>query len=216
MSAIDEYGHLWDGSEPGWRLQQTDFSVHHITFRFPVEGPTHTDVVALRGLLDELRDKPMQEIWSELRGCRFLASIRGGVGHTTRCANSMALPSKNRRNIHVDDIHYHWQFNSFRRLENDAFVVIQHASGVGPKLRIQWVGLIQPQNVRAAIQFAASLGWSHDVGDDIEIGVDSFAEPATFHQCPDDAGRYWFFDKWFGENPDRIFNSPMPGFKSET
>jgi len=68
MPGIDEYRYLWDGSEPGWRLRETDFTVHYISFCFGECGPSKADVLALRRLLDEFRDRPMHEVWNQLRG----------------------------------------------------------------------------------------------------------------------------------------------------
>ena len=122
----------------------------------------------------------------------------------------MAIPSKKRKRIDVNGTVYHYSIG--RRL-NDAHTVVQHASGSGPKILIQWVGLIVPRHVRSAIEHALSLGWKHDSGSDLEFGCDSFADPIEFHTRPDNASQYWFFDQWFADNPDRVFNSPMPGFK---
>ena len=122
----------------------------------------------------------------------------------------MTLPSKHRKHIEVAGVAYHYHFSPFRRHDN-GYVAVQLASGSGSKLLIQWVGLIVPRHVRAAIEYGAARGWRHDAGEDFEFGCDSFADPVEFHAKPTNAGRQWFFDQWFADHPDRIFNSPMPG-----
>jgi len=128
----------------------------------------------------------------------------------------MSLPSKHRKLITVNDVKYHYHFNPFRRLERDAYVVIQHASGEGPKLLIQWVGLVVPRHIRSAVEYAISVGWNNSKGDDFEFGCDSFSEPISFHERPSKASRYWFFDQWFADHPDHLFNSPLIGYKADS
>lgn len=67
MCTIDEYRHLWDGSEPGWKLHRVHCTVWRMTFRFSDSGPTGSEVLSLRRLLDAFRDQPMTEVWAQLR-----------------------------------------------------------------------------------------------------------------------------------------------------
>jgi hypothetical protein len=66
--SIDEFRHMWDGTEPGWTLHHIDHVVWSITFHFLESGPTPKETLALRKLLDEFRDRPMSEVLQQLRG----------------------------------------------------------------------------------------------------------------------------------------------------
>jgi hypothetical protein len=59
---------MWDGSEPGWTLHHYHRSESTITFEFLESGPTSSEILALKKLLDEFRDRPMSEVFQELRG----------------------------------------------------------------------------------------------------------------------------------------------------
>ena len=65
---LDEYRHLWDGSEPGWTLHRFDRIVWSITFSFAANGPSQSDIIALRKLLPALRAQPLSQVLAELRG----------------------------------------------------------------------------------------------------------------------------------------------------
>lgn len=120
----------------------------------------------------------------------------------------MTLPKKNRRDIVVDGHTYHWQFDPFRLCGNDSFVCVQDASGRGPLLKMQWVGIALPNHIEAAIRFAHANGWRHDGTNILEIGADSNADPVTFRMKPDGAPRYWFYDDYYGEFSPRNPNNP--------
>ena len=122
---------------------------------------------------------------------------------------SMALPSKNRRLITVDDRRYYWVFDPFRLAGNDAYIAVQDADGSGRKLFLRWIGLALPRFVREAIRFAIAHGWSPEGESDLEIGCDSFADPTRFYLKPEGAGQHWFHDWWLEQNPGRIFLTPM-------
>jgi len=66
--SLDDYAHLWDGTETGWKLHHYDRKEWLVTFRFFSDGPTLEEIRKLRGLLDEFRDTPMSEVWKRLRG----------------------------------------------------------------------------------------------------------------------------------------------------
>ena len=65
---LDEYRHLWDGSEPGWTLHRFDRVVWRITFSFPANGPSQSDILALRKLLPAFRAQPISQVLAHLRG----------------------------------------------------------------------------------------------------------------------------------------------------
>lgn len=66
--SVDDYRYLWDGSEPGWTLQRFDRTAWSVSFDFPETGPTQASILALRKLLDELRDVPLPQVLRQLRG----------------------------------------------------------------------------------------------------------------------------------------------------
>jgi hypothetical protein len=70
MSQLDEYRHLWDGSEPGWTLVRVDRVVWRLVFEFGESGPTQLEIASLRTLLDEFRDIPLSTVWKRLKGLR--------------------------------------------------------------------------------------------------------------------------------------------------
>ena len=65
---LDEYRHLWDGSEPGWTLHRFDRIVWRITFNFAPDGAAQSDLIALRKLLPALRAQPISNVVASLRG----------------------------------------------------------------------------------------------------------------------------------------------------
>jgi hypothetical protein len=68
MPTIDDFQHLWNGSEPGWKLQRIHRMCWRLTSRFSLSGPTGSEVLSLRRLLDGFRDVPMKDVWHDLRG----------------------------------------------------------------------------------------------------------------------------------------------------
>lgn len=66
--SIDEFSHLWDGSESGWTLYHYNRMEWEVTFHFSDDGPTLTEVAAMRDTLDDFRDQPVRSIWDKLRG----------------------------------------------------------------------------------------------------------------------------------------------------
>jgi hypothetical protein len=120
----------------------------------------------------------------------------------------MTLPKKNRRNIVVDGHAYHWQFDPFRLWGNDSFVCVQDATGRGPLLKMQWVGIALPKHIEAAIRFAKLNGWRPDGANICEIGADSNFDPVTFRMKPNGASRYWFYDDYYGVYSPRNPHNP--------
>jgi hypothetical protein len=73
----------------------------------------------------------------------------------------MSLPRRNRRNVTVHDVHFHWVKGS-RGDNGRGVVTVQHANGTGSKLMIDPYGRISDNEVPDAIRFAASSGWKPD------------------------------------------------------
>ena len=48
--SLDEYRHLWDGSESGWTLHRVDHVVWSVSFSFSETGPSQSEILALRKL----------------------------------------------------------------------------------------------------------------------------------------------------------------------
>ena len=70
IDPVDRSRHLWDGSEPGWKLCYVELIVWGITIQFASSGPSLREIAAMRKLLDEFRDKPASEVLDRLRGVR--------------------------------------------------------------------------------------------------------------------------------------------------
>jgi hypothetical protein len=66
--SIDEFRHLWDGSETGWTLHHYNRMEWTVTFQFGNDGPTLGEISAMRETLDHLRNQPVKSIWNKLRG----------------------------------------------------------------------------------------------------------------------------------------------------
>lgn len=121
---------------------------------------------------------------------------------------SLTLPKKNRRDIVVDGHSYHWQFHPLRLQGKDSFICVQDASGRGPLLKIQWLGIALPNHVETAIRYAIKNGWVSSGTGIIEIGANTVDEPITFRIKPDGASRYWYYDDFYGEYSPRNPNNP--------
>lgn len=66
---IAKFKHMWDGSEPGWKLIQYDTDVFLVEFNFADAGPTRSDIPALIELVGMLPNESEDEMWERLRGC---------------------------------------------------------------------------------------------------------------------------------------------------
>ena len=66
---LESLSYLWDGSETGWTLQVTRSRTSRVTFVFSEAGPSSREVIALRQLLPEFRDRPTSEVWARLKRC---------------------------------------------------------------------------------------------------------------------------------------------------
>ncbi len=70
----------------------------------------------------------------------------------------MTLPKRNRRNTHINGIHYHWVKGACGD-NGRGVVTVQHANGNGAKLMIDPFGQIRDHEVPDVIRFAISAGW---------------------------------------------------------
>jgi hypothetical protein len=66
--SLDEFSHLWDGTDPDWSLNRFDRVNWVITFHIAESGPQHSELLALKKLVDELRDQPTSKVLCLLRG----------------------------------------------------------------------------------------------------------------------------------------------------
>jgi hypothetical protein len=65
---IEQYKYLWDGSEEGWVLHHTDHVVWNITYLFSPEGPSKDEIVALRKVVPEFKNKALSLVLKKLKG----------------------------------------------------------------------------------------------------------------------------------------------------
>lgn len=80
MPDLDDYAHLWDGSEPGWRLHVTNHLMWRIRIVFSDSRPTTRELRAMRRLLPELRAQPVREVMASL-GCASSYDLPAAVGN---------------------------------------------------------------------------------------------------------------------------------------
>jgi hypothetical protein len=65
---IEQYKYLWDGSEEGWALHHTDHVVWNITYLFSPEGPSKDEIVKLRKVVPEFKNKALSLVLKKLKG----------------------------------------------------------------------------------------------------------------------------------------------------
>ena len=65
--SIEDFAHMWDGSDDGWTLHYFDRKAWRITVRFPQGRPAIHDVAKLREFDDDLQNIPTSKIWEQLR-----------------------------------------------------------------------------------------------------------------------------------------------------
>jgi hypothetical protein len=65
---LDDFRHMWDGSEPGWKLRRIERQEWQLTFMFAESGPTLQEISRLRNLLDDFRNIPLAQVLKQLRG----------------------------------------------------------------------------------------------------------------------------------------------------
>lgn len=68
MTDLDEFAFLWDGSQPGWRLQWINSQVWHVRVRFAPEGSTVDEIRRLRQLVPSFGALTAREAMAQLRG----------------------------------------------------------------------------------------------------------------------------------------------------
>ena len=73
-------------------------------------------------------------------------------------SQQMTLPQKNRRQINVDGVEFHWTIGT-RNDHRRGTATVQHASGSGARLIIDPVGILRSDDVAGGIRFAISHGW---------------------------------------------------------
>ena len=89
----------------------------------------------------------------------------------------VTLPKRNRRDIVVDDVAYHWTIGT-KDDHRRGTATVQHAPGRGARLIIDVVGTLLPADVANAIRFAIELGWKPaESGQEVWIGFcDEYSE----------------------------------------
>ncbi|EMI40865.1 hypothetical protein [Rhodopirellula sp. SWK7] len=91
----------------------------------------------------------------------------------------MSLPRRNRRNVYINDVHYHWVKGS-RGDNGRGVVTIQLAAGDGSKLMVDPYGRIRDDEIPDAIRFALSAGWQpSDAGPPFWIGFADHVAPTS-------------------------------------
>lgn len=103
----------------------------------------------------------------------------------------MTLPKKNRRDLTVDSVDFHWTIGS-RADHRRGTATVQHASGTGAKLILDPVGVVQPSDVVDCIRFATANGWHPtSSGPDFWIGFDDGREQNRFVVLKESDDPYW-------------------------
>ena len=91
----------------------------------------------------------------------------------------MTLPKRNRRNTHIDGVHYHW-VKGARGDKGRGVVTVQNAEGNGAKLMIDPIGQIRDHEVPDVIRFALSAGWRPtEKGPAMWVGFIDSEDPST-------------------------------------
>ena len=68
MKNLDEYKYLWDGTEPGWKLQHLDKVEWKLVFKFIENGkPTQKELRSLWKLVPELQHYKLPELYKYLK-----------------------------------------------------------------------------------------------------------------------------------------------------
>ena len=68
MKELDDYAYLWDGSDPGWRVRHIHHRVWRLEIVFGHDGPSTSEIRALRKLLPSLGSLPAREAFATLEG----------------------------------------------------------------------------------------------------------------------------------------------------
>lgn len=68
MTMLDEYTYLWDGTQPGWVLLQSNLELVDPVLLFPPGGPSLEMVAYVRKVLPEFADLSSAQVYAELKG----------------------------------------------------------------------------------------------------------------------------------------------------
>jgi hypothetical protein len=66
--SLAEYEYLWDGSEPGWTIQQRDESRARVSVVFETDSPSVNELKKLRQVFPGYSDIPLSELKASLQG----------------------------------------------------------------------------------------------------------------------------------------------------
>ena len=66
---LAKFKHMWDGSEPGWRLIQYSDRVSLVEFHFDETGPTRAEFPSILEFVGPFPDESEDDMWDRLRGC---------------------------------------------------------------------------------------------------------------------------------------------------
>jgi len=69
MDELNEYRHMWDGSEEDWKLIQYDSSVFLVEFNFNESGPNRREFQSVVEFIGLLPNENETEAWERLREC---------------------------------------------------------------------------------------------------------------------------------------------------
>jgi hypothetical protein len=109
----------------------------------------------------------------------------------------MTIPKKKRRTINVDGVDYHWVIGK-RSDHRQPRATVQPSSGLGAKLFIDPIGVLEPSDIATAIRFAFAHGWNPGSSRlDIYLGFDGAATTEQFVLRNTEDIPYWK-EKWSG------------------
>jgi hypothetical protein len=101
----------------------------------------------------------------------------------------MTMPRKNRRNIVVDMVKYHWSNRS--RGAWSEWIFIQQATGRGPLLKLDCCGVPSLPQLAAGIRFALQQGWDPIRGKPCYLGFKDDSPEGSFVVRDAKSGSYW-------------------------
>jgi len=66
---LAKFKHMWNGSEPGWKLIQYTHQVFLVEFNFDESGPTRSEFPAIVEFVGSFPHESEDQMWERLRGC---------------------------------------------------------------------------------------------------------------------------------------------------
>jgi hypothetical protein len=81
MASLDEFRHMWNGTQSGWKLIVYDSPVYLVEFRFDDSGPNRREFLSVVRYVGPLPDETENEMWERLRECTGIA-IAAPLGPT--------------------------------------------------------------------------------------------------------------------------------------